>query len=64
MSTIISKTQVVLRDGKPKAVVLDIKEYERLLETAEEKEDLAELRRMKKRKTVFRELKAFLQESV
>ncbi|MBI2624512.1 type II toxin-antitoxin system Phd/YefM family antitoxin [Candidatus Parcubacteria bacterium] len=64
MSVITSRPQVVLRNGKPQAVVLDIKEYERLLEAAEEKEDFAELQRIKKGKTFFRELKAYLRERV
>jgi len=40
--------------------ILDIKKYERLLEAAEEKTDLAELHRIKKDKTSFRELKEYL----
>lgn len=61
MSLTISKPQIVLRNGKPQAVVLDIKEYEYLLEAAEENEDLAELKRIKKGKTYFRDLEAVLQ---
>ena len=60
MLTITLRPQLVVRNGKPQAVVLDIKEYERLLETAEEKEDLAELARIKRGKTSFRELKTHL----
>lgn len=64
MSVNTLKPQVVLRNGKPRAVVLDIKEYERLLEAAEERSDLAELRRIKKSKTFFRELKVYIRERV
>ena len=50
--------------SKPQAVVLNIKDYERLLEAAEEKDDLAELRRIKKGRTLFREIEAYLRERV
>lgn len=64
MTLAISKPQIVLRNGKPQAVVLDIKEYKYLLEAAEENEDLAELKRIKKSKTHFKELGAVLREHV
>jgi PHD/YefM family antitoxin component YafN of YafNO toxin-antitoxin module len=60
MATTITKPQIIVRNGKPRAVILDIKKYERLLEIIENKEDLAELRRIKKSKTSFRELKEYL----
>ena len=40
---------LILQQGKPKAVILDIAAYEALLERAEEAEDLREIRSMKKR---------------
>ena len=60
MSLNTSKLQIILRNGKPRAVVLGIKEYELLLEAAEESEDLAELKQIKKGKTHFRDLGAVL----
>jgi len=57
MATIREKTQIITRGGQPQSIILDIKKYERLLEAAEEKTDLAELRLIKKGKTSFRELK-------
>lgn len=60
MSTVLEKTQVIVRNGKPRAVILDIKKYEFLLEMAEDREDLAELRRIKKGKTAFRRLEDYL----
>lgn len=60
MSTALEKTQVIVRNGKPRAVILDIKKYESLLEMAENREDLAELRRIKKEKTIFRRLEDYL----
>jgi len=60
MATTITKPQIIVRNGKPQAVILDIKKYERLLEIIENKEDLVELRRIKRSKTSFRELKEYL----
>ena len=37
------KPQYVVEDGKPKAVFLDIKQYEQMLERLEEADDLAVL---------------------
>ncbi|MEX2214659.1 MAG: type II toxin-antitoxin system Phd/YefM family antitoxin [Phycisphaeraceae bacterium] len=39
--------QVILRDGKPTAVILDIEDYEALLERLEQVEDLRAIRAMK-----------------
>ena len=64
MTLLTSKPQIVLRNGKPRSVVLDIADYERLLETAEEKEDLAELHRIKKTKTSFRSLTDYFRKRV
>lgn len=65
MATILEeKPQIIVENGKPKSVVLDIKDYERLLEMVEDKEDLAELRRIKRGKTSFHELTAHLEKRV
>jgi len=34
------KPEIILRDGKPRAVILDIKEYQEMLERLEDAEDL------------------------
>ncbi|HEY4495220.1 MAG TPA: hypothetical protein VJC01_02095 [Candidatus Paceibacterota bacterium] len=60
MAIVREKTQIITLGGQPYAIILDIKKYERLLEAAEEKTDLAELHRIKKDKTSFRELKEYL----
>ncbi|MBI2639932.1 MAG: type II toxin-antitoxin system Phd/YefM family antitoxin [Candidatus Sungbacteria bacterium] len=60
MSIVETRPQIIIRNGKPQAVILDIKKYEKLLESIDDKEDLAELRRIKKSKTSFRELKNYL----
>jgi hypothetical protein len=48
--------EFVYRDGKPAAVILDIAEYEELLERAEDLEDLSVLKRMRERPLRFRSL--------
>ncbi|MEK7077605.1 MAG: type II toxin-antitoxin system Phd/YefM family antitoxin [Patescibacteria group bacterium] len=63
MNTVITKEKILFKNGKPDAVILDIGRYEKLLEVAEEKEDLAELKRIKKSKTSFKELKNYLKKS-
>ncbi|MCI2430558.1 type II toxin-antitoxin system Phd/YefM family antitoxin [Candidatus Acetothermia bacterium] len=54
--------QIVLRDGKPAAVILDIDEYQELLERLEDLEDLQALRKMCKRPLKFKKLEDFLKE--
>ena len=50
------KRELVCRDGKPAAVILDIAEYEELLERAEDLDDLRVLRRMREHPLRFRSL--------
>ncbi len=54
--------QVVLRDGKPAAVILELDEYEELLARAEDTEDLKTLRAMRQKPLRFRKLAEFLRE--
>lgn len=56
------KRELVYRDGKPTAVILDIAEYEELLERAEDLDDLRALRRMRERPLRFRSLSDVLSE--
>lgn len=58
------KERIIFKNGKPEAVVLDIDRYEKLLEIAQEKEDLAELRQIKKSKTYFRDLQDYIKDRV
>ena len=53
---------IIVRDGKPAAVILDIKEYEELLERLEDVEDLKALEEMKKRPLKFRPFEDLLRE--
>jgi PHD/YefM family antitoxin component YafN of YafNO toxin-antitoxin module len=52
--------EIVLREGKPSAVILDIDEYRRMLERLEDFEDLHRLKEMRKRPLKFRKLEDFV----
>ena len=54
--------EIVLKEGKPSAVILDIDEYRQILERLEDLEDLNLLKEMKKRPLRFRKLEDFLKE--
>jgi PHD/YefM family antitoxin component YafN of YafNO toxin-antitoxin module len=52
--------EIVLRNGKPAAVILDINEYQEMLERLEDVDDLKALKQMRKRPLKFRRLEDFL----
>ncbi len=54
--------EVVLREGKPAAVILDIDAYKEMLERLEDVEDLRMLGEMRKKPLKFRKLQDFLME--
>jgi hypothetical protein len=54
--------EIVLREGKPSAVILDIDEYRQMLGRLEDLEDLNMLKEMRKRPLKFRKLEDFLKE--
>jgi PHD/YefM family antitoxin component YafN of YafNO toxin-antitoxin module len=54
--------EVILREGKPAAVILDIEEYRELLERLEDVDDLKMLYEMRKKPLKFRRLETFLEE--
>jgi PHD/YefM family antitoxin component YafN of YafNO toxin-antitoxin module len=54
--------EVVLREGKPSAVILDIDEYKEMLERLEDLEDLKMLEEMRKKPLKFKKLETFLKE--
>jgi prevent-host-death family protein len=60
MKTVRNEPEIVLRNGKPTAVILPLKHYEALLERAEDVEDVRWLRQRRKQKTNFRTLEEFL----
>ena len=54
--------EVILREGKPAAVILDIDAYKEMLERLEDVEDLRILEEMRKKPLKFTELGDFLKE--
>ena len=54
--------QVVVKNGEPSAVILDIEEYRELLERLEDVDDLKLLEQMRKKPLRFRRLEEFLEE--
>ncbi len=54
--------EIVLRQGKPAAVILDIKDYQEMLERIEDIKDLEILKQMRKKPLSFRKLADFLKE--
>jgi PHD/YefM family antitoxin component YafN of YafNO toxin-antitoxin module len=62
MKTLSPKPELVLKNGKPTAVILKIKDYEALLERAEDAEDLRWLRERRKQPAHFRSFEEFLAE--
>lgn len=59
-SITFQKPNIVVKNGKPQAVILDIRAYEKLLETAQDRVDLDELKRIKKSEMSFRSLEHYL----
>ena len=57
-----SAVEIVLRDGKPAAVILDIREYQEMLERLEDLEDLRTLKRIRSKPLKIRRLADFLAE--
>ena len=55
--------EIVTRNGKPVSVIIPIKDYEELLERAEDTEDVAWLKRARKKKLKYRPLEEYLTES-
>ena len=53
---------IVLREGRPVAVILDIDEYKEMLERLEDAEDLKQLKNMRRRPLKFKPLAKFLAE--
>jgi PHD/YefM family antitoxin component YafN of YafNO toxin-antitoxin module len=54
--------EIVLRDGRPAAVILDIDQYQDMLERLEDLSDLEMLREMRKKPLEFSKLADFLAE--
>jgi PHD/YefM family antitoxin component YafN of YafNO toxin-antitoxin module len=56
------RPEIVLREGKPAAVILDIEDYREMLERLEDIEDLKMLERMRRKPLKFKKLEDFLEE--
>lgn len=54
--------QVVIKNGEPSAVILDIQDYREMLERLDDVEDLKTLERMRARPLKLRRLEEFLAE--
>jgi PHD/YefM family antitoxin component YafN of YafNO toxin-antitoxin module len=57
-----AKPQVIMKDGKPSAVIIKINDYRELLEKLEDKEDLADLEKIRMGGMQVRKFKDFLTE--
>ena len=57
------KPEIVTRNGKPVSVIIPIKDYEELLERAEDAEDVAWLKQARRKKLQYRPLEDYLTQS-
>ena len=60
MRAINREPEIVTRNGKAVSVIIPIKEYEELLERAEDAEDVAWLKRARRKKLQYRPLEDYL----
>lgn len=60
MKTTLSEPEIVTRRGKPVSVILPIKDYEELLERAEDASDIAWLKRARRKPLAYRSLEDYL----
>jgi len=58
----LPEPEIVTRKGKPVSVIIPIKDYEELLERVEDAEDVAWLRRTRKKPLRYRPLEDYLAE--
>jgi hypothetical protein len=62
MKAILAEPEIVTRKGKPVSVIIPIKDYEELLERVEDAEDVAWLKRARKKPLHYRPLEDYLAE--
>jgi len=55
----LERPNLIVKNGKPQAVILDLREYGHLLDIAEMKSDLNELKKIKRTKTTFRPIEEY-----
>jgi len=57
-----TRPQLVMKDGKPNAVIIDLKDYRKMLERLEDKDDLDDLKKIRAGSPRFRKFDDFLSE--
>lgn len=62
MKAALPEPEIVTRKGKPVSVILSIKDYQTLLERAEDSGDVAWLKRARKKTLHYRSLEDYLSE--
>lgn len=62
MKTTMAELEVVIRNGKPVSVIVPIKDYEELLERAEDSDDVAWLKNARRKPLRYRPLEDYLAE--
>ncbi len=62
MKATLTEPEVVTRKGKPVSVIIPIKDYEELLERVEDAEDIASLKRARRKPLQYRPLEDYLVE--
>ena len=60
MKAVNTEPEIITKNGKPVSVILPIKKYQEILERLEDAEDVAWLRRMRRKKLHFRPLEEVL----
>ena len=62
MKAALAEPEIVTRKGKPVSVIIPIKDYQELLERAEDAEDAASLKRARRKPLHYRPLEDYLAE--
>ncbi len=62
MKAAFSEPEIVTRKGKPVSVIIPIQHYQELLERAEDTEDIAWLKRARRKPIQYRTLEDYLAE--
>jgi len=60
MKAVFAEPEIVTRNGKPVSVIIPIKEYEEMLERLEDAEDVAYLKKARRRPLHYRPLEDVL----
>jgi len=60
MKSTTREPEIITRNGKPVSVIIPIKDYKELLERAEDAEDIAWLKRARRKKQHYRPLEEYI----